>query len=888
MRIYNNGVELQSTGHELLQVSLSPTVDTTIKRSGAASWKFTTTGSGKYIETSAFKSTADGVLFSRIAVYFTSFPSSGSSMVLWHISQSSGSTIASINITSGGVLQLKDGDNAAAQVGSDSSALSTSTWYVIELKTDNGGSPEMEARLGTVSFASGSMTAANNAGRIGFGLRDSVTSTLNVDDIAANDSTNFAGTGGSSGQNSWVGDSKIIILRPNAAGDANMFATQVGGTAGSSNNFTRVNEVTPDDATSYNGSNTANDEDMFNVDASGIGSNDVVNVVTVYGRRRESASGTGPQFRLQIRKTAAGTTGIPYPTGTVNTTNSTSWSTVGQGTQDTYHHSHYNDPDGNPWTQSTLDSMQIGYKLNTSTTNLAWFTGVWAYVDYSPFIPHQDHTTDANKRKATTVTHTSDANKRKTGLTRTHTTDTLKRVVLTRTHTTSSNRKLATVKTHTTDSNKRKATLVTHSTDSNKRKATTRTHTTDSFLRKQFTRTHTTDAFRRVTNTRTHTTNSNRRKATLVTYTTDALKRKTNVVIHTTDARTYRNEQTLSIDYFEFVFGTASFETTHTTDANKRRAATVSHTTDSKLRKANTVSHSTDSNKRRAASVTHTTSANLRKATLVQHTTDANKKRAQTVVHTTDANKRVSGTLRTHTTDSFLRRANTRTHTTDSNRRKATTVSHTTDSFLRRQITRTHTTDSNRKKATTVSHTADANKRKAGSVSHTTDALKRKVTTVSHTTDSNKKKAATASHTTSSYLRDRRNYQYEADPTLPTDNSDLANSYTAQDYIDSATDDTDYVCVEGSSVYLVHQFKYEHTNNTDTINITWKGKASLAPSATAVYLDVYNYNTDTWDNLDSDNATATETEFTLAVVIDTNVSNYYENNIVTARVRQEV
>jgi hypothetical protein len=108
----------------------------------------------------------------------------------------------------------------------------------------------VEAKVdGASAFASSSTRSLSSGIRqflLGGNLNSEAQTTGDwfFDDLAINDNTG-------SFQNSYPGEGKIIHLKPNAAGDSNGFSVQVGGTVGSSNNYTRVNEVTPDDATSY-------------------------------------------------------------------------------------------------------------------------------------------------------------------------------------------------------------------------------------------------------------------------------------------------------------------------------------------------------------------------------------------------------------------------------------------------------------------------------------------------------------------------------------------------------------------------------------------------------------------------------------------------------------
>lgn len=196
------------------------------------------------------------------------------------------------------------------------------------------------------------------------------------DDVAINDNTG-------SFQNWYPGDGKIIMLSPNAAGDVNTFATQTGGTAGASNNFTRVSDVTPDDATTFNGSSTLNEEDLMNCTDSGIASNAKVNVVCVGGRFRNSTADATAGFKFEAEKTGSGTKSLSaeiVPNSTTFKSNNTN------SNPNPYPITLYQDPDGNPWTQTTLDSMQIGYKLTTGPGTAGRridVSQVCAMVDYT-------------------------------------------------------------------------------------------------------------------------------------------------------------------------------------------------------------------------------------------------------------------------------------------------------------------------------------------------------------------------------------------------------------------------------------------------------------------------------------------------------------------------
>ena len=125
--------------------------------------------------------------------------------------------------------------------------------------------------------------------------------------------------------------------------------------------------------------------------------------------------------------------------------------------------------------------------------------------------------------------------------------------------------------------------------------------------------------------------------------------------------------------------------------------------------------------------------------------------------------------------------------------------------------------------------------------------------------------------------------------SLPTGTSALATGYSAQDYTDVATSDNVRVAVTGTSGYLLHQFKATHTNNTTPITISWEGQSSVAASSQNVFLQVYNWNTTSWETIDTESSAATNTDFILNGSISASLSNYYgTGNVVVVRVYQGI
>lgn len=86
--------------------------------------------------------------------------------------------------------------------------------------------------------------------------------------------------------------------------------------------------------------------------------------------------------------------------------------------------------------------------------------------------------------------------------------------------------------------------------------------------------------------------------------------------------------------------------------------------------------------------------------------------------------------------------------------------------------------------------------------------------------------------------------------------------------------------------FAIHQFKdFVGTNTSCTLE--WEGQTDLAPSTSTVYLQIYNQNTTTWESVDSDNATAINTDFILTANI-ADLTNYKDgSDLISCRVYQE-
>lgn len=350
------------------------TIVSTFARTGTYSYRVLHPTASANLRYSFAATNQTASFFFRFYIYIAALP--GTTLMLSQIADQGSIAKIVIRLTSTGTLQLYNQEDTA-QVGSDSEPLLLNRWYCIEVNVDSTtiASTVTSARIDGTQFASGTVNLTSGIARFLLGNTTTTDSTLDIyyDDIAINNTSG-------SFQNSWPGPGSIVHLKPNATGDSNGFTVGVGGTAGAANNFTRVQEVTPDDATTYNAVSVLNATDLFNVDDSGIGFRDTVNVVAIGGRFADlvGADATAA-FKFELEKTGSGTKSqsaaiIP---------NSTTWKTNGTASLN-YPLVTYQDPDGANWTKTTLDSMQVGYIVTATNVQSIAVSTVWASVDYTP------------------------------------------------------------------------------------------------------------------------------------------------------------------------------------------------------------------------------------------------------------------------------------------------------------------------------------------------------------------------------------------------------------------------------------------------------------------------------------------------------------------------
>lgn len=385
-RLFTSGFELNSilAGTEMSGTSNSPGLSTTTVRSGTYALRIfgMSSGSPKGMGPIFASAAGDGPYFFRAYFRFATLPSAENAIVLLNDATNFTTPVAYITIDNGGALRLYDEDGV---IGSPSSALSTGTWYRIEMKLDRtpaSGSEEIAARIDGVDFASStsrSLSTGVNVFWVGGNLLSEAQTTGEwfIDDIAVNDSNG-------SFENSYPGDGSVVYLRPNGAGDNTQW-TRGGSDSGA--NYSQCDETTPNDATDYVESNTADQIDDYDLEATpgAIGSGDTIKVVVANVRWRVAdATGTDPSFVVRVKASSGGT----VEESSAYTSNNANWRTNAQA-NNVPPLTLYDLPGASTtaWTKADLDTAQIGVRESVSDTHTIQVSNLFLIVEYAAAAP---------------------------------------------------------------------------------------------------------------------------------------------------------------------------------------------------------------------------------------------------------------------------------------------------------------------------------------------------------------------------------------------------------------------------------------------------------------------------------------------------------------------
>lgn len=368
-RLYSCGFELQSltARMEVGGITGSPTIDTATKHSGLASLRTNLAVSAAGVRYQFADSNLTEPIFYRFYMRIAIAPLLQDT--IFRVQTTAAVVKITIRLNADNTLEFWNNEDNA-QIGVDSSALSTDTWYYIEVKMDTTTltSTAVEAKINGTAFASGTLNLAVGQAEIEVGSFTTTTVDLYFDDIAINDASG-------STQTSYPGPGNIVHIYPNAAGDNNDAV---------SGDWDSINEVTPDDATTL----AVLDADLDILDVNcessttaGIDSFDTITLVAL-GIREAALSGAAESWKLRIKSAASGT----VAEGTTTTHNDVTYKTNGDFVDImTSTLTSYTDPTtGVAWTPTgtnSIDNMQIGIQAVDATPDINVST-IWALVEY--------------------------------------------------------------------------------------------------------------------------------------------------------------------------------------------------------------------------------------------------------------------------------------------------------------------------------------------------------------------------------------------------------------------------------------------------------------------------------------------------------------------------
>jgi len=375
-RLWSSGFELQSaaSGVEWDTTTGSPAISTTIKRSGAAALRCNTTAAAAYLSHQiAASAAATAHVYMRAYVYVATLPSAKTMLLAWVDDTNFG---YGVRLHPDGKLRI-EASNDFAFSSYSASSLATGTWHRIEIDY-NDSTDVCTAYVNGTQVATLSSADTFGGDRFLVGSFDAVTTDLYFDDLAINDSTGTA-------QNGLPGAGSIVHMQPDAAGDNTQWQSSASTTTGTAT-VSAINEVTPDDVTTYNRRTTTTTKiDDWNLESSssaGIGASDTITLVEHGGRYGStSTTATARTVVKRIKGQAAGTTTSSASTAI----NVNGWTTHKAAVPRISNLIAYVNPQtSTAWTPSTLDTMQIGVQADVSSTNEIRYSTLWALVEYVP------------------------------------------------------------------------------------------------------------------------------------------------------------------------------------------------------------------------------------------------------------------------------------------------------------------------------------------------------------------------------------------------------------------------------------------------------------------------------------------------------------------------
>lgn len=387
--LWFSGWELNQTGNNQEWTSLtgSPATSSSVFRSGAYSAHMVsmTSATKKGWQYTINTSNQNGPYFHKFNLRVDTPPSAEN--VIWALVDTTGFTgnkRVYMTLGNDSKLRLYDEDG---QIGSASAALVSGFENCVEIKYDRSGSAGahvVEARLNLTVFATSStrdISTGIQSILMGANLADEAQTAGDwyFDDYVLNNATG-------SFINTYIGICNIKHLKPNGDGD-NHDWLKSGGGAGDANNYQEVDEITPDDSTTYLKATAQNAIDDYNIEASGLGLQDAILAVAVSVRMRLDAAtgGLDGDFTTRIKASSGGT--VEELAAGNYIPNSTSWRTNNRSVGSNPKLILYDLPGASTtkWRSTDLETTQIGIKqLIASAVDAIGVSQIYLQVLYVP------------------------------------------------------------------------------------------------------------------------------------------------------------------------------------------------------------------------------------------------------------------------------------------------------------------------------------------------------------------------------------------------------------------------------------------------------------------------------------------------------------------------
>ncbi len=305
-RILNVGWELNSLTEVSSTGGTTPTIVTGggLPRTGSYALRTAGTGAASWVRHHVATSNLNTVGHLGVAFRVETLPSSQSRII--RFSNLINDPQVEVRQETSGLLTLWNA--AAAQVtsigGTSGAATITAdgNYHIIEVKNDSSGSGALSLWVDNVLIADAANTAQGSWCRVLIGSIATNTQSYLWDDWKVND-------GNGSFQTGRTGPGKLAYLRPDASGTDNAWLDS-SGNPGTTNNYTLVDDLTPDGGTTHVRSSTVGAKDYYNLSTPPITSSDVVNVVAVGCQLADFSGQAGDQEDLR-RNSGPGLSGRP-------------------------------------------------------------------------------------------------------------------------------------------------------------------------------------------------------------------------------------------------------------------------------------------------------------------------------------------------------------------------------------------------------------------------------------------------------------------------------------------------------------------------------------------------------------------------------------------------